>query len=42
MSRDSAVSSQPRKKPASVPMVTPKKTASPVEMNATSSETRAP
>ena len=42
MMRESAVSSQPPKKPASVPMSTPKKTARPVEMNATSSETRAP
>jgi hypothetical protein len=42
MIRDSAVSNQPPKKPASVPMSTPKKTARPVEMNATSSDTRAP
>ncbi len=42
MKRDSSESTQPLKKPAIVPSVTPISTAIPVAMNATSSEIRAP
>ena len=40
--RESTVSIHPRKKPATIPMTTPKSTAMPVAMNATSRDTRAP